>query len=62
MRRICESLQTDIDLLRRLHAAGVDPGAKVTVAQDRDTVTVDRAGETVQLPREVASRVFVVSA
>lgn len=62
VRRICESLQTDIDLLRRLHAAGVDPGAKVTVAQDRDTVTVDRAGETVQLPREVASRVFVVSA
>ena len=62
VRRICESLQTDIDLLRRLHAAGVDPGAKVTVAQDRDTVTVDRAGETVRLPREVASRVFVVSA
>ena len=62
VRRICESVQTDADVLRQLHAAGVDPGAKVTVAQERDAVTVDRAGETVRLPREVASRVFVVAA
>jgi DtxR family Mn-dependent transcriptional regulator len=62
VRRICESVQTDIDVLRQLHAAGVDPGAKVTVAQERDSVTIDRAGEQVRLPREVASRVFVAAA
>src|SRR5436190_1736016 len=60
--RICESVQTDVDVLRQLHAAGVDPGATVTVAQERDGVTIDRSGEKVRLPREVASRVFVAAA
>src|SRR5690242_17516467 len=32
VRRICESVQTDADVLRLLHAAGVDPGATVKVA------------------------------
>jgi DtxR family Mn-dependent transcriptional regulator len=59
--RICESVQTDAAVLRQLHAAGVDPGATVTVAQERDAVSVDRGGETVRLPREVASRVFVAA-
>ncbi|MCP2324792.1 DtxR family Mn-dependent transcriptional regulator [Hamadaea flava] len=59
VRRICESVQTDVEVLRQLHAAGVDPGATVTVAQERDGVTIDRSGEQVRLPREVASRVFV---
>jgi DtxR family Mn-dependent transcriptional regulator len=61
VRRICESVQTDADVLRQLHAAGVDPGATVKVAQDRDEVVVDRAGEQIRLPREVASRVFVAA-
>lgn len=61
VQRICESVQTDVDVLRQLHNAGMDPGAKVTVAQERDGVTVDRAGDRVRLPREVASRVFVTS-
>jgi DtxR family transcriptional regulator, Mn-dependent transcriptional regulator len=61
VRRICESVQTDSDVLRQLHAAGVDPGATVTVAQERDGVTIDKSGESVRLPREVASRVFVTS-
>ena len=61
VRRICESVQTDIDVLRQLHAAGVDPGATVTVEQERDGVTIDRSGETIRLPREVASRVFVAA-
>ncbi|MBX6355779.1 MAG: metal-dependent transcriptional regulator [Micromonosporaceae bacterium] len=62
VRRICESVQTDADVLRQLHAAGVDPGATVNVAQERDGVTIDRSGgETVRLPREVASRVFVAA-
>ena len=59
--RICESVQTDANVLRQLHAAGVDPGAKVAVAQERDAVIVDRGGDPVRLPREVASRVFVAA-
>jgi DtxR family Mn-dependent transcriptional regulator len=62
VRRICESVHSDSEVIRQLHAAGVDPGAKVTVAQGRDTVTVDRGGEQVHLPREIASRVFVTAA
>ncbi|MEN3608362.1 metal-dependent transcriptional regulator [Plantactinospora sp. ZYX-F-223] len=61
VRRICESVQKDGDVLRQLHAAGVDPGAMVTVAQERDGVTIDRSGDKVRLPREVASRVFVAA-
>ncbi len=59
--RICESLQTDADVLRELHAAGVDPGANVVIAQERDAVVVERNGDLVRLPREVASRVFVAA-
>jgi DtxR family Mn-dependent transcriptional regulator len=61
VRRICESVQTDSDVLRQLHAAGVDPGVTVTVAQERDGVMIDRSGDVVRLPREVASRVFVAA-
>ncbi|GAA1385264.1 metal-dependent transcriptional regulator [Catellatospora chokoriensis] len=61
VRRICESVQTDSEVLRQLHAAGVDPGATVTVAQERDGVSIDHGGEPVRLPREVASRVFVTA-
>ncbi|MBY8871149.1 metal-dependent transcriptional regulator [Micromonospora sp. PLK6-60] len=61
VRRICESVQTDSDVLRQLHAAGVDPGATVTVAQERDGVFIDRSGDRIRLPREVASRVFVAA-
>jgi DtxR family Mn-dependent transcriptional regulator len=57
--RICESVQTNADVLRLLHVAGVDPGARVTVAQERDSVRIDRGEDHVRLPREVASRVFV---
>jgi DtxR family Mn-dependent transcriptional regulator len=59
--RICESVQTDADVMRQLHSAGVDPGAKVVVAQERDAVIVERDGDRVRLPREVASRVFVAA-
>ncbi|MCW2637728.1 MAG: putative iron-dependent transcriptional regulator [Dactylosporangium sp.] len=60
--RICESVQTDAGVLRQLHAAGIDPGAHVTVAQERDAVRVDRGDEKIRIPREVASRVFVAVA
>jgi DtxR family Mn-dependent transcriptional regulator len=59
VRRICESVQTNAGVLRQLHAAGIDPGATVTVAQERDGVTIDKSGDKIRLPREVASRVFV---
>ncbi len=59
--RICESVQTDAEVLRLLHTAGIDPGASVTVSQEGDEVGVDRDGETVRLPREVACRVFVAT-
>ncbi len=59
--RICESVQTNADVLRQLHTAGIDPGATVTVAQERDGVTIDRSGDKIRLPREVASRVFVAA-
>lgn len=62
VRRICESVQTNSTVLRQLHAAGVDPGATVTVAQEHDAVTLDRSGEKIRLPREIASRVFVATA
>jgi DtxR family Mn-dependent transcriptional regulator len=61
VRRICESVQTNSDVLRQLHAAGIDPGTTVTVAQERDGVTIDRSGDKIRLPREVASRVFVAA-
>ena len=61
VRRICESVQTDAKVLRQLHAAGIDPGATVVVAQERDEVVIDQAGEQIRLPREVASRVFVAA-
>ncbi len=57
--RICESVQKDVDVLRQLHSAGVDPGANVVVAQERDAVVVERDGDLIRLPREIASRVFV---
>jgi DtxR family Mn-dependent transcriptional regulator len=59
VRRICESVQTNADVLRQLHAAGIDPGATVTVAQERDAVTDRPLRRQDPLPREVASRVFV---
>lgn len=59
--RICESVQTNGRVLRQLHGAGMDPGAVVAVAQERDTIVVQRDGDTVRLPRAIASRVFVAA-
>jgi DtxR family Mn-dependent transcriptional regulator len=59
--RICESVQTDTDVLRQLHSAGVDPGAKVQVTQERDTVLVEGDATAVRLTRDIASRVFVAT-
>lgn len=61
VRRICESVQTDTTMLHQLHAAGIDPGAKVSVTHHNGSVVVDRGGEQVRLPRQVAERVFVAA-
>lgn len=59
--RLCESIQIDTQLLHRLHAAGVDPGATVSVEQGPDQVTVRRNGTTLRLSKDAASRVFIAS-
>ncbi|MBN1174943.1 MAG: metal-dependent transcriptional regulator [Micromonosporaceae bacterium] len=58
--RICEIIQTDTAILRTLHAAGVDPGAVVSVFSDRTMIIVESQGTTVRIPRTVASRIFVL--
>ncbi len=62
VRRISESVQTDVGTLRQLHAAGIDPGATVRVAQGRDEVVIDGSGEPMRLPLDLAARVFVTPA
>ena len=57
--RLCESIQIDGETLRQLHAAGVDPGARVTVEQVGEQVRIERDGNVVHLPRNTARRVFV---
>ncbi|MGH3662492.1 MAG: metal-dependent transcriptional regulator [Micromonosporaceae bacterium] len=59
--RLCESIQIDTPLLHRLHEAGIDPGARVTVEQGADVVKVLSHGATLKLPRDTASRVFIAS-
>ncbi|HEX5598047.1 MAG TPA: metal-dependent transcriptional regulator [Micromonosporaceae bacterium] len=56
--RICESAQTDPRLLRQLHAAGVVPGAGVTLTQEQDGVKIEGSGEVIRLPRDIAARIF----
>ncbi|MGH3655700.1 MAG: FeoA family protein [Micromonosporaceae bacterium] len=51
----------DTPLLHRLHQAGVDPGATVTVEQAPNVVNVRRDGTTLQLTRDAASRVFIAA-
>ena len=56
VKRICESVQTHPEVLRQLHAAGVDPGATVKVDQERDdghrcTRPASRSGSPARSPR-----------
>ncbi|MBX9245247.1 metal-dependent transcriptional regulator [Actinotalea ferrariae] len=61
--RLGEPLQTDTDLLERLSAAGVLPGAEITVERGQGIVTVGAPGADIvlDLPDDVARHVFVVS-
>jgi DtxR family Mn-dependent transcriptional regulator len=59
--RLGEPLQTDVELLERLGAAGVVPGATIVVERGQGIVTVGvpEAELVLDLPDEVARHVFV---
>jgi DtxR family Mn-dependent transcriptional regulator len=65
--RLGENLQTDIEQMEQLHAAGLRPGATIAVAgaagsaaDAKDgTVEVSTAGGSVKLPEETAKHIFV---
>lgn len=59
--RLGEPIQTDTDLLERLVAAGVLPGAEITVERGDGLVTVGAPGAEIvlDLPDDVARHIFV---
>ena len=61
--RLGEPIQTDIELLGELKAAGILPGAAVDVALNGSTFTFSVAGSgpTLDLGRDLARHVFVAS-
>ena len=63
VRRISEQVQSDPSLMLKLKRIGIQPGREVTLAVSDDGVQVtseDRVGSvTAELPRLVASHVFV---
>jgi DtxR family Mn-dependent transcriptional regulator len=63
VRRISEQIQSDADLMLRLKNIGIQPGREVTLAVSSEGVLVtggDRVdGLGVEIPRQVASHVFV---
>lgn len=62
--RIAEPLQTDVELLARLAAAGLVPGARITAshADGTYTVSVDGAPSVLDLPEDLARHLFVAVA
>jgi DtxR family Mn-dependent transcriptional regulator len=63
IRRISEQVQSDIGLMLKLKQSGIQPGREVTLSVADDGVRVtseDGASSiTAELPRQVASHVFV---
>ena len=59
LRRLGETVQTDPELMARLAAAGVVPGAGVSASRTGDTVSVRGAGGQVDLQLTVAVHLFV---
>ena len=61
--RLGEPIQTDTALLERLSAAGVLPGASITVESGNGLVTVGAPGADIvlDLPDEVARHIFVMT-
>ncbi|MEU6410891.1 metal-dependent transcriptional regulator [Microbispora sp. NPDC046933] len=63
VRRISEQVQSDPAVMLKLKQVGIQPGREVTLAASDNGVTVTGDGEvgttTADLPRDVASHVFV---
>jgi DtxR family Mn-dependent transcriptional regulator len=63
IRRISEQVQSDTALMLKLKQVGIQPGREVTLAAGDDGVRVTRDDESVsapiELPRSIASHVFV---
>ncbi len=61
--RISEQVQSDSALMLKLKQIGIQPGHEVTIATGDDGVRVtgdDSGGGTADLPRDIATHVFVV--
>jgi DtxR family Mn-dependent transcriptional regulator len=61
VRRISEKLQGETDVMERLHGAGVEPGAEVTISRNGTAVQVVRDGHAVSIPGDLAGLVFVTA-
>jgi len=61
VRRIAEPIQVDVELLARLHEAGVVPGARLRAHRDGGAVVIGRDGGdlALELHDDVARHVFV---
>lgn len=57
--RLGEPLQTDIELLARLSAAGIVPGSSVTVEPLAGALAVGEGEQALELPVEVSRHIFV---
>jgi DtxR family transcriptional regulator, Mn-dependent transcriptional regulator len=65
VRRISEQVQSDPELMLKLKDSGIQPGRQVTLRASDDCVRVTNADETgsaSELPRDIASHVFVTRA
>jgi DtxR family Mn-dependent transcriptional regulator len=65
VRRISEQIQSDPDLMLKLKESGIQPGRQVTLCASDDCVRVtdaDETGRASELPRDIASHVFVTRA
>jgi DtxR family Mn-dependent transcriptional regulator len=61
IRRIAETAQVDAETMSGLRRAGVRPGAVVAVRLAAGGVLVGSGGEAIELPRDLASHVFVAA-
>jgi DtxR family transcriptional regulator, Mn-dependent transcriptional regulator len=61
VRRLGEPVQTDTELLTRLAAAGVVPGAGVSASRSGDTLRVQGGSGEVDVSLAVAAHLFVVT-
>ena len=63
LQRIAEPLQTDIELLGRLEAVGLMPGAEISVTAGESgyVLVLDSSDDSIELPDDVARHLFVTA-